>query len=482
MNTSQIQALDRLLVEKAASTGFEIDGVPDALRNSEFVDREVRPPERCPVVDRCREPCRCSVGEDRIEVECDDGHTAELPVESNTFYSILFERVVRSIADIAGLEVESFDDDSLPRYVSASTSEGFNLYLIVSPSDNRAAINEICVETLSEESPAFLVAPESEISDLLEIKALFSSGNLIYTATVPMLSEEDEIRSSLTAIDEVQSLENRVLDGLEDEHEVVYRINSNPRYILTELNHMRLLRLAGELPQSSGTRLEKVAESAFSHLFVSNPGSGGEDDRGSNLPDSLFLISEKSLPRMYDSVLGIVDAKSGKNASFGSEPVDGKHDEYLKRARRQSIGADLQAHIFVVLGFDGQKELDFFDEMNEEYQEGEFMLVFTAEALSLIMSAYLSHTLSNELKLVRGSFRTVIYPFFNPEKFREADLGGITREVGWNQEEYNNEYMQRENLLIVTPEVVKQRIIDCCESPGNAEQLLNSYFQPLPTA
>jgi hypothetical protein len=244
---------------------------------------------------------------------------------------------------------------------------------------------------------------------------------------------------------------------------------------------MRLLRLAGELPQSSGTRLEKVAESVFSHLFVTNRGSGGEDDRGSNLPDSLFLISKNAIPEGYESVLGIVDTKSGKDASFGSEPVEGKHDEYLNRARRESVGADLRAHIFVVLGFDGQKEFDFFDEMASNYKEGEYMIIFTDEALSMIMSAYLSHTLSNELKLVHGNFNAVIYPFFSPEQFRDADLGEIIREVGQKPEEYRRRYQERNNLIIVTSEVVRKRIRDCCESPGDAEGLLNSYFRPLPT-
>jgi len=41
--------------------------------------------------------------------------------------------------------------------------------------------------------------------------------------------------------------------------------------------------------------------------------------------------------------------------------------------------------------------------------------------------------------------------------------------------------MQREGLLIVTREVVKQRLQDCMESPSEIEHLLSTYYQPMPT-
>lgn len=333
-----------------------------------------------------------------------------------------------------------------------------------------------------EEAPALLITPEQSISDLLEIQALFAAGNLIYTTPFTMLTEPDEVRASLQTVTDIQSLEREFLSRQSgDEHSIVWQANSNPRYILTELNQMRLLRLAGELPQSSGTRLEKLGESVFSHLFVTYPEAGGEDDRGSNLPDSVFYISDYALPDSYNSILGIVDTKSGKNASFGTEPVEGKHDEYLERGRRQSVAAENLAHIFVILEFDGQQEIEFYDQMAEKYQDGEYMIIFTAEALAMIMTAYLSHTLSNGIKLVEGDFQTTIYPLFNKDRFQEADLAGITREVGKNQPQYDDAYKQRDSLLIVTKEVVEQRLRNCINSPSEVEHILSSYYREMAT-
>jgi len=379
------------------------------------------------------------------------------------------------------MALNAFDSAERPRYVSGVLNEGFNIYLIVSPADYTKTVNKICIKTLQEESPALLITPEKSIKELLEIQSLFSSGNLIYTIPFTLLSERAEIKSSLKTIEEIQELENQILSQHESEHPVVYQINPNPRYILTELNHMRLLRLAKELPRHSGIRLEKIGESAFSHLFVTYPDSGGEDDRGSNLPDILFYISDTALPDGYKPVLGIVDTKSGDDASFGSEPVEGKHTEYLKRGRRESVSPDQLAHIFVILGFDGQQEISFYDKMNKRYNEGEYMVIITAEALSLIMASYLAHTVSNDLKLVHGNFQTVIYPFFNQESFINAGLSDITREVGQNQPDYDRRYQEKNGLMTVTEEVVKKRLKDCVESPNEVERILDSYFYQMPT-
>jgi hypothetical protein len=421
-------------------------------------------------------------GEDVLQVVCDAGHEQELPVDEYTYYDIDFEQVIRDVAGHLDLEVADFDDSSLPRFVSVGSEDGISIYLIGSPSAYEKTVYEICMETIQDDTPALLITPEGRVDELLDIQSVFAGGNLIYSIPFTMLTEADEIEGSLETIQGIQDLEQRIVrEELDDAHDVIVQANSNPRYILTELNHMRLLRLAGEIEQHSGTRLEKVGESAFSHLFATYPESGGEDDRGSNLPDSVFYISDQGLPEEYDSILGIVDTKSGADADFRSESVEGKHDEYLRRGRRESVAAENVAHIFVILDFDGQQELDFFDEMAEHYRDGEYMVIFTAEALSMVMAAYLAHTLSNELSLVTGNFRTAIYPFFDPASFRDAGLGEITREVGQNQDSYDQAYLQREDLLIVTEEVVRQRLEDCMDSPADIETIFSDFYRPLPT-
>jgi hypothetical protein len=481
MDEATIEAFDQLITLEGGSTSFHLDDIPETLHGSNVLVESLRPPTRCPLIAECREHCEYESDEDTLRVTCDDGHDGQVPITEYLYIDIEFERLLEKVSEHLGYEIESIDTDPQPRYIIGHTRHDFEIYLIISPSDYEKTVNEICMKTLIEDRPALLITPEDTIDTLLEIQSLFAAGNLIYTTPFTMLAEREEIRHSMVTIDQIQDVEQQVLrENIEEQHPVVYRVNSNPRYILTELNQMRLLRLAGELPQSSGTRLEKIGESTFSHLFAAHPEAGGEDDRGSNLPDSVFYISDQTLPSSYDSVLGIVDTKSGDDAGFGSEPIEGKHDEYLERGRRQAVPADLHAHIFVILGFDGQQELSFYDGMKDYYQDNEYMVIFTAEALALVMSAYLSHTVANELTLIDGNFRTAIYPFFHRNKFREAGLASITRDVGRKQEKYDQKYMQREGLLIVFRDVVKQRLQDCMESPGEIENLLSTYYQPMP--
>ena len=481
MNEEIVEALDDLLTVEDGSTRFREDDVSSQLVNSAYLEKQFSGPTRCPIHPECKANCDWEKEAEELHVVCDKGHEGTVPLENYNFYGIQFRNILEAVAEDIGDSLQYFDDSNLPRHVTGGLENGCNLFLVVSPADYEKAINEICVESLSEGIPAILITPENSIKDLLEIKSLFSAGNMIYTVPFTMLSESEEIASSLSTIKDIQELERKILEEQKGEHPVIYRVNSNPRYILTELNHMRMLRLAKELPRHSGDRLEKVGESAFSHLFVTYPETGGEDNRGSNLPDILFYISNTALPDGYEPILGIVDTKSGKDASFGSEPIEGKHTEYLRRGRRESVSAETLAHVFVILDFDGQQEIDFYDEMEQHYEEDECMVIVTAEALSLMLAAYLAHTVSNELKLVHGNFQTVIYPFFNHESFMNAGLSNITRNVGRDQSGYDTNYQERNGLLIITEEVVKRRIENCVESPNEVENILERYFALLPT-
>lgn len=483
MNEDTLENLSELLAARDSSTSFSEADVPVDLIESDFITADFRPPSRCPVYERCREFCEVTEKDDSVVIECDDGHRDELSKSEFIFYDVSFEAVVRSIGDLIDQEVQNYDDSSLPRYAMAETMSNLNIYLVVNPSEFGNTINEICVDTITQESPALLIAPDRKIKQLLEQKALFSSSNLIYSVPFSLLTEKQEIKDSLAAIQDIKDLEQDFLEEIEDEEGIVRRVNSNPRYILTELNHMRLLRIAKEIPRSSGTRLEKIAESAFGHLFTTQMEQGGEDDRGDNVPDSVFYISDQSLPEDYDSILGVADAKSGKDAGFGDEPVDGKHEEYIKEARDQSVSGEKIAHTFVVLDFDGHQDIDFYDRMSEVYKENEYLVIFTAEALAMVLSAYLSHTISNELSLVRGSFQSVIYSLFDPDKYNSDDLGlgEITREVGQNQDNYDERYKQRSNLLIVTPDVVKKLFEQYAESPKEIERIFENYYRPRAT-
>lgn len=78
--------------------------------------------------------------------------------------------------------------------------------------------------------------------------------------------------------------------------------------------------------------------------------------------------------------------------------------------------------------------------MDEFYDEETHLVIFTADALAMLMAAYLAATVANELELIRGDFRAAIYPLFEPTAFRDAGLGRVEREVGQLQEDYRDRY------------------------------------------
>jgi len=247
-----------------------------------------------------------------------------------------------------------------------------------------------------------------------------------------------------------------------------------------------MLRVNKELPQNSGTRLEEVGYAALSSLTPTYPDAGGEDDRGIELPDMVFKITEigPDPDNKYTTVGGVVDAKSGDEGDFASEETEGKHTEYLSRARRH-LNADNISHVFIVNEIDGKKDIEFFDKMDDYYNSNENLVIWYVDALAMLLEVALKANLRNEMQLIGGNFEKIFYPFFVTEAFNQTDVSGITREVGQQveegigkvQKEYDEEYQKRPRLHVITTDVVEERILNFANSQGEVEKGLAEYFR-----
>lgn len=494
MNSETISTLNTLLAHQKASASFQLADLPEdatKLTDSRFLVDEVRKPTQCPHSD-CSASCSVERTDEKLQIICDldeNPHEKVVPADEYRYYKIAFKPIIREIAQYANHSIEegSFDDSTLPGYVSAQIEEDVQIVLLVSPSNYQQTAASIYLDALSADTPTLLVTPEQNIDPLLTLQSLFACGSLVFIVPFTILEEDEEyIQKPVNVMKDIQEMEQEFINKRtgEDTHPLVYRANSNPRYILTELNHMRLLRVNKEIPDHSGTRLEKVGEVAFSHLFPAYPESGGEDDRGKELPDQLFYIPPLDSGDKYESIFGIIDSKSGDEAGFGDEEAEGKHDVYLEEAEGLNINTDNIAHVFLILEFDGQQELEFHKKIAEEYEKSdknEYMVIITADALAMLLAAYLAASVSNELQLIYGDFRKAIYPLFHDEKFKESDLGRIEREVGQEKEEYRDEYLQRDDLLIIHRGVIREQLNRCLESPKEIEDIFEQYFKPSPS-
>jgi hypothetical protein len=218
------------------------------------------------------------------------------------------------------------------------------------------------------------------------------------------------------------------------------------------------------------------------HLFPTQPERGGEADSGANLPDNVFYLWEEgSYGHIdYEPILGLVDTKSGQEANFGQEKVRGKHDDYVKGARKISFKHGSVGHIFLILDIDGQQEIKFYDRMQDDYEENMYMIVLTLDALITIFSAYLSSVVSNELKLNAASFNRAIYPLFHRDTYNSEPfehLRRVFREVGQQPEEYRMKLLERPGLMVINRDVVIEHFNTLIEGPTELEEILNRYFQ-----
>jgi hypothetical protein len=482
MNEDLAAAFDKAIADSDAGR-FEFGEVPEEIQGSEYISGVEILPNRCKRPN-CRKSCtQKSRNNGTILMECRrDSNPHEFTIESTeyTYYDLEFDAILETIVTHLNETVASTDHD-LPRRITIHTDSDLRIVLPVAPSEFDREMMEIYTTALRTEQPTLLLTPENRLDDLLDMASLLSTGSLVYAAPISGIHEmTDHLQTMAETAKSIQDLEQKFISSrYEDENEkIVHQVNSNPRYILTELNHMRLLRKAGKL--SGGDRLETVSELAFSHLFSTYPGEGGEDSSGQSLPDNLYWIPQLSAGDRPASILGVVDAKSGNYANFGREEARGKHNEYLERAEREKIESDLVAHTFLILDFKGQAEIEFFDKMDIFYDQDTHLVIITADALAMVMSAYLAATVSNELELIRGDFRSIIYALFEPKEFKKRDLHREIREVGRGEEDYIDQYLTRPRLLIITREVVNKLLTDALNSTNEIESVYERYFSKMP--
>jgi hypothetical protein len=465
-------------IERHESEGAYTDvELPEELAGTEYVTGDEKFPNRCQYPG-CRKEARVverSGG--TVELVCrreDHPHQFSIDSAEYTYYDLDFEAFFEAVTEELAYDLAHVELD-LPRRATAYTESGLRITIPVAPANTEQELMSIYAEALRDDQPTLLLTTTDGIDALLELASVFATGSLVYAAPISALGETSEHITTMTqTARDIRAKEQAFIDERYDDPDpLVNRVNLNPRYVLTELNQMRLLRQTGQL--SGGDRLETVVELAFSHLFSTYPGEGGEDDSGNAVPDNLFYIP--ALGADYESsILGVVDAKSGDTANFGREEARGKHDEYLDRAEREEIAADRVAHVFVILEFDGQQELNFFEKMEEFYNDDTHLVIVTADALAVLMAAYLAATISNELELADGDFRKAIYPLFDPKLFREHGLKRKARPVGQAEDEYRDAYLQREDLLIVHRELVTEWLDDLRTSKKGIESIFQEYF------
>ncbi|WP_254810778.1 hypothetical protein [Natronosalvus amylolyticus] len=459
-----------------------VEKVPDPLEPGEYIVERVQEPTTCP---------KCEEGivivddtDDRFEIRCHNNHFETIPTADRLRYAPDLNQVLATVADDLNLTLTSFDGQSLPRFAQAETAHGTLLYLIYAPRNYCDTVKQIYEDAIERGQPALLITPQDEITDIVELQFLFSVGHLVQAVPFSKLDNPALLKQTLRTAEEVENLGQDIIEQRfgASQDTLRERANTNPRYILSVLSNIRMLRENGEIKPGSGDLLEQTAEAVFMHLFPTQPDRGGEADSGQNLPDNVFYLWEQGSYKHtdYEPVLGVVDTKSGKTANFAKEKASGKHDNYLDLARKHSFQHGSVAHIFVVLDINGRQEIKYFDRIKEEYAENMYMVVLTLDALTTIFAAYLSSVISNELKLGSTSFTRAIYPFFHRDTFnadQNTDLRRQFRIVGRSQEGYQINLLERPDLLVINQDTVITHFRNIIDRDAEIKEILGRYFK-----
>lgn len=459
----------------------QLEAVPDALKSTEYVEERLIEPSECPT---------CEDGviivdetDEEYEIRCHSNHFRTIAKSDRVRYVPTFYRLLREIAAELEIEIKAVDDSNLPRYVVGETSSNLLLYLVYAPRHYEDTVKDIYEDAIERGQPSILITPKNTISDIVDLQFVFSVGHLVQAVPFQKINESELLSEYLDTAEQIEQIdENVMIKRFGDEvGDLRKRVKANPKYILSILSNIRMLRENGEIGPGSGELLENTAEAVFMHLFPTQPERGGEANSGQNLPDNVFYIWEEgSYDNVnYEPILGLVDTKSGKDANFAKETVHGKHDGYVKSARKLSFKQGSVAHIFLVLDVDGQQEIKFHDRMKSNYEDNMYMVVLTLDALVTIFAAYLSNVVSNELKLNVTSFSRAIYPLlhratFNSEQYRH--LRRVFRQVGQQPEEYQMKLLERPDLMVVNKDVVIEHFSSLIEGPAEVEDILDRYF------
>lgn len=479
MNNAHLSAL-HTFIDRGQPVVYE--DVPDPLQDGDYVVERIQEPAECP---RCGEGVvLVDNADNQFEVRCHRNHFESIPKSERLRYAPDFAKILDTIAADLELTVADVEGSNLPRFARAATERGTLLYLIYGPRNYRGTVKQIYEDAIERGQPALLITPRNEISDIVELQFIFAVGHLVQAVPFTKLDKTALLQQSLRTAEQFEDLSTDVLDQRFESSpgELRERANANPQYILSILSNIRMLRENGEIQPGSGDLLENTAEAVFMHLFPTQPERGGEADSGQNLPDNVFYLWEEGSYKHtdYEPILGIVDTKSGSTANFAKERTDGKHDNYLDFARKLSFKHGAVAHIFVVLDIDGQQEIKFFDRIEEEYAENMYMAVLTLDALVTIFAAYLSSVVSNELKLGSTSFTRAIYPLLHRDTYNadeHTDLRRQFRDVGRLQDEYNQDLLERPDLMVVTRDAVLTRFRNVIEDDSEIEEILDRYFK-----
>ncbi len=425
-------------------------------------------------------------GGEETTVICQNGCEDTVSTSEIYAYRLELEPVFTDICESLGYSVQQVKTEPLPAYGFADLDSDLQVALICDMSSYEDSLDELFVDALKNRRVNPVITPEKLEGRTREIVTKYPIGNLTPVIPLSLLTKPEPVRDMIESAKLSQSRSEFMLraGGLDDT-DLYQDLNQNPRQIIGELDYTRVFRET-EYSGLIGERLEKVCKAGFASMdFILDFEFGGKDQPHKNIGDVAFLIPPREGFKHGDHIFGVVDTKSGSKTNLKKERIKNKHVEYLRQTREFRHDAHI-AHIFVVFSMKGlsANEIDWYDAIEREYRgpRDATMVVLYADALAQMIDAHISVAQRNELNLAVGDITDAIRPFFNYRDFRDSvdnEIKAITRvddeDPTTGEQRYREDCFQRERLLVVTRDMVDQRLRSVVENFDEIEHRLSRY-------
>ncbi|MFB6143778.1 MAG: hypothetical protein ABEJ98_00565 [Candidatus Nanohaloarchaea archaeon] len=460
--------------------------VPKEISN-DVIEKEITPPSICP---ECGSQGKvyedAENEEDEFLFKCYESNDLKtISAETRKRYKLNFEDIFERLSEYLGYDKSSLkSEEKLPNYIESEIAENVDLTLICDQKAYKNTIKELVDRSVREERIKLVLTPRDKIEEIFNIIETFAVTSFFHPFPIEKLEEKELMLDAVKMSENTRKIieDTRDKRGLEGK-ELIRRADKNPALIASTLLYLRTLRSTNEISETDGSPLENACSAAFQRIANVKPNFGGEDNTDQSVPDLLSRLPSNS---NYKQLFLVIDAKSGDTAKFGKEEVKAKHEDYVGAfLENENYEGKHMSHVFTVFNFDGHQELKFYDKMEEYYDKNRCTLsIIKTSALAMMLLAYDSIILKNEIELSEGEFTELIRPFFDKEAFNnelKSETKNLTRFENMPEypehlkEKYRENLRPQERLIIVTPEMVKNRIENAIEGKGSLEHLFDAY-------
>lgn len=488
MNKELVSPLANALQQQ--SQGFSRSDLPEDLIESKYISEPKRTKHAtCP---ECGSSANTISTPETQEYDyvvictANNSHEFNYTKEDLQYFSIQKKEILEDIARAAGLTPSKSFDNRFPGYLIQDTDEDILVGLVGPARDYENAVRSLVNEVVDRQKSAILFTPYDSVKEFQELISPYAAVALIQSFSIRLLKDTELIREQTESIKLGQARAGELLRKREiGEDDIRRELEKNPELVRSKLSTLQTLRRNQkyENPDTElWIQLEKVCKAAFSFIgFGLRNDVGGIDSPGKEVADLIIKMSGVpfesdigELPQLH----GVIDAKSGSEAGFGSERID-KQLEYFAEIKEDEIFDPLSiSHLFIVFDVDPEDMMNWYSSAKSSYPRNTGTVVITTNALRQMVNVTQSAIQQAELNIVERDIRDIFRWFFYSElysspKFVEISQMPDLEDWGSDDPIVQAQYENENEFLFVTQEMVDEWVRQRLEADKTTERLLD---------